>query len=539
MKNTIYITGHKNPDSDSICAALSYAYLKNQLGVDAKACRLGKINTETAFILDKVKMEAPEHITSAKATLKEIEIDPVIKVNENDTLRKVWDVCLEHKIRSIFVTDDDDNFKGLTTVSEISAVQMQDLNITKFLLMQTPISNIVAALKGEIIVEGTLPRSGFVRIFDKKMMERDLQGTIMVLSDNEDAMIKCMNKGCAVICISENFVPGQFTIRMAQELGVTLITTPYNVMKILQMIYRSIPVRLIMTPAENLITFNGNEYVEDVLKKMLQTRYRNYPVLHNGELLGALARYHLLTYSKKNFILVDHNESSQSIDDLEYGNIVEIIDHHRIGDIETSQPIVFRNQKVGSTCTIIANLFNEECVEIPENIALLLCYGMISDTMNFNSPTCTSVDVKTANRLADKYGFDLNEMANEMFKATATLEGKTNQHLLYTDFKEYELDGNKIAIGQTNVFDLSSVDEISEDFMKFLKKENGRGKGKYDLLMMVFTNVQGNGSKFLFTGKLADVVAPIFHNEEMGDNFVAGMVSRKKQIIPKIATCIK
>lgn len=539
MKNTIYITGHKNPDSDSICAALSYAYLKNQLGVNAKACRLGKINTETQFILDKVKMEAPELILSAKQSLKEIEIDPVIKCNENDTLRRVWDICLENKIRSIFVVDDEGKFKGLTTVSEISAIQMQDLNITKFLLMQTPISNIVDALKGEVIVEGTLPRCGFVRIFDKKMMERDLEGTIMVLSDNEDAMIKCMNKGCAMICISENFVPGQFTIRMAKELGVTLITTPYNVMKILQMIYRAIPVRLVMTPAENLVTFNGNEYVEDVLKKMLQTRYRNYPVFHNGELLGALARFHLLTYSKKDIILVDHNETSQSIDDLEYGNIVEIIDHHRIGDIETSQPIVFRNQKVGSTCTIIANMYTEEDVEIPEDIAMVLCYGMISDTMNFNSPTCTDIDVKTANRLAKKYGFDLDEMAKEMFVATATLTGKSNQHLLYTDFKEYELDGYKIAIGQTNVFDLNSVDEIREDFEKFLKKENGRGKGKYDLLMMVFTNVEGNGSKFLFTGKLADVVSPFFHNDETDDIYVPGFVSRKKQIIPKIASLVK
>lgn len=538
MKNTVYITGHKNPDSDSICAALAYAYLKQQLGMNAKACRIGKVNAETAFILDKVGMEAPEYIASAKASLKEIEIDPAISINENETLRQVWDVCIENKIRSIYVSDDEGKFVGLTTVSEISDVQMQDLNITKFLLMQTPIENIVSALKGEVVVEGTLPRSGFVRIFDKKMMERDLVGAIMVLSDNEDAMIKCMNKGCALICIAENYVPSAFTIRMAKELGCTLITTPYNVMKILQMIYRSIPVRLVMTPAENLVTFNGNEYVEDVLKKMLQTRYRTYPVFHNGELYGSLARFHLLTYSKKDFILVDHNETSQSIDDLEYGNIIEIIDHHRIGDIETSKPIVFRNMKVGSTCTIIANLFHEEDVEIPENIAKLLCYGMISDTMNFNSPTCTSVDVKTANRLAKTFDFDLAAMAYEMFVATATLQGKSNQTLLYTDFKEYELDGYKIAIGQTNVFDLDSVDEISEDFEKYLKRENGRGKGKYDLLMMVFSNVEGNGSKFLFTGKLSDTIAPFFKHEDES-NFIAGMVSRKKQIIPKIASLLK
>lgn len=535
--NATYIIGHKNPDSDSICAALTYAYLKNKLGEQTKACRLGKINSETEFILEKFHAKEPELISSAKAMLKEITMDPAIQVNPEATIRHVWDLCLEHNTKTIYVVNEKEELIGLTTMSDVSKIQMQDLNITKDLLKETSLENLVASLKGDFICKGTLPRSGYVRIFDKKMMERDLTGAIMVLSDNEDSMIKCMSKDCAVIAISEGFIPSKFVIRMAEEMGVTLITTPYNIMKILQMIYRSIPVGLIMTNITDVVKFNGNEYVEDVAKVMQKTRYRNYPVYVNHKLIGSIARYHLMVYEKKSFILVDHNEMSQTIDDLEYGNILEIIDHHRIGDIETSQPIIFRNQRVGSTCTIIANMYKEYNIEIPKDIAGLLCCAIISDTMNFNSPTCTDMDIEVANTLAAQHDIDLDDLAREMFVKTATIEGKDNHDILYTDFKEYELDGYHIAIGQTNVFDLTKVHEISKDFRVFLEEENKRYK--YDLLMMVFSNVEGKGSRFLFTGKLSNQVQSAFENPENKDAYLAGFVSRKKQILPRIASLLK
>lgn len=537
MSNTIHITGHRNPDSDSICAAISYAYLKNELGYKAKACRLGKINRETQFILEKFKMKEPELISSAKATLKEINMDPAVQVNPEATIRHVWDLCLANNTKTIYVVNDKEELIGLTTMSDVSKIQMQDLNITKDLLKDTPLENLVAALKGEFIFKGSLKRSGYVRIFDKKMLQRDLTGAIMALSDNEDSMIKCMSKGCAVIAISEGFIPSDFIIRMAKEMGVTLISTPYNLMKILQMIYRSIPVGLMMTPASKIAKFNGNEYVEDAAKIMLKTRYRNYPVYMNNKLIGSVARYHLLSYQKKNFILVDHNEVSQTIDDLEFGNILEIIDHHRIGDIETSQPIIFRNQRVGSTCTIIATMFKEHRVAIPYEIAGVLCCAIISDTMNFNSPTSTDTDVAIAQEMAEMHQIDLKALAREMFVKTATIEGKSNSDILYTDFKEYELDGYHIAIGQTNVFDLEMVHQISNDFQVYLEEENARFK--YDLLMMVFSNVEGKGSRFLFTGRLSNQIKDTFANPENDDDYLAGFVSRKKQIIPRIAALLK
>lgn len=532
----IYITGHKNPDSDSICASISYAYLKNALNQPAKACRLGNINNETKFILEKFNCEYPELINSAKASIKEIEIDPAITAKANDTIRHVWDLCLLHDSKVVYLLDDNEKMIGLTTISAVSKIQMQDLNITAELLKQTPLENIVNSLKGKFIIEGTLPRNGFVRMSDNKLMSRDLSGAIMVLSDNEDVMIKSMSKGCSVICISENYIPSDFTIKMARELGVTLISTEYNVMKIIQMVYRSIPAYLIMVPADKLVVFNGNQYVEDVGKIMLKTRFSSYPVIVNDKIVGSLARYHLLSYKKKDFILVDHNEVSQTIDDIEYANILEIIDHHRIGDIETTQPITFRNSRVGSTCTIISNLYKENDVVIPEDIAGIMCCAIISDTMNFTSPTSTDFDIAAVKYLANLYDFDFKQLANEMFMATANIEGKEFVDILYTDFKEYQLDGFSIGIGQTNIYDFSIIEDIRTDFKKFMETENKRFK--YDLLMMVFTNVNGEGSEFIFTGKISDLIEKEFaRNSETGA--LVGYISRKKQIIPKIAALIK
>lgn len=537
MKDIIYITGHKNPDSDSICSSIAYAHLKNELGISAKACRLGKVNMESQFILDKFHLEAPDLITSAKAALRDIDLDTAVQTDTNTTLRRAWDLCLEYHTHTVYIVDEKKELVGLTTLSDISKIQMQDLNITKDLLKETPLLNLVLALKGDFIYEGRLPRSGYVRISDKKLMERDIVGNIMVLSDNEDIMLTCMEKGCAVIAIAESYIPTDKVIDKAMELGVTLIKTQYNVMKILQMIYRSIPVGMVMTDAVGIQRFNGNEYVEDVAKDMLKSRYRNYPVFMHGRLIGSMGRFHVLKYSKKKLILLDHNEKSQSIDDIEYGNLLEIIDHHRIGDIETNQPIIFRNQNVGSTCTIIGMMYNENGIVPPKDIAGAMCCAIISDTMNFHSPTCTQVDQDIASSLADLYGYDLDALAMEMFKESAKVEGKTNRDILFTDFKEYEIAGKQIAIGQAYIYDMNTISSIEKDFEAFLKQENEILK--YDLLMMAFSNVEGSGSKFVYAGKLAPTIKSSFLKETSEENYMEGMVSRKKQIIPKIASLLK
>ncbi|MDD7281681.1 putative manganese-dependent inorganic diphosphatase [Floccifex sp.] len=529
MSLPIYIIGHKNPDSDSICSAMALAELKQKQGINAVAARLGIINPETTFILNKLNLESPEYLSTAKLKLSEIDIDAARIVSQDTIIRKSWDYSQEMNVKTVYVNDENDNYIGLATVWEMARIQMQDLHATASLLQHATIQNLADSVRGEVLFEGNRDRTGYVRIADKKMMDRDLTGAIMVLGDSEDAMFKCIAKGCAVIVIAENYVPDELIMSIAKDKGVTMITTPYNIMKIIQMIYRAIPIRAIMTSSKDVISFNRNEYLEDVEREMLKTRHSSYPVTNQGKLVGSVSRYHLLKSEKKKFILVDHNEKKQSISDIEQGEIVEIVDHHRIGDIETSTPISFRNMIVGSTCTIVALMYKEAEIKMSETAAKLLLYGMISDTLNFNSPTCTPVDTMVAKEICTEYNLDSASMANELFSQTATIKGKEFKDILYNDIKEYMLAGQHIAVSQVFTYDLADVNEIEHDFIQYMEEENK--KYKYNFLLMVFTNIEGKGSKFLYVGDLSSKMATAIERFTQ-----RGYVSRKKQIVPCIAS---
>lgn len=532
MSQPVYIIGHKRPDTDSVCAAISLAYLKEQQGEHVIPARIGHLNPETKFILEKVGVEPPVHITTAKNALEEIEIDEAILVNHLETLRYGWDLLLENNAKTLYVVDDEGDFAGIVTLAEISKIQMQDLNKTKMLLKDTPTINLRDVVHGRILYEGNRPKSGEVRISDKKMMDRDLKGAIMVLNDHEDDMIKAMAKGASTIIIAEDFVPNEYIFEMAKSMGVTLINTPYNLMKIIQMIYRAIPVEFIMTPKKDAIAFHPSEFTEDVERRMLQSRHSSYPVLEGDKIVGAVARYNLLKAEKKKFILVDHNESKQSIDDLDKGEVLEIVDHHRIGDIETDKPIVFRNMIVGSSNTIIAMMYQENNIQIPEKIAKLILYAMISDTMNFHSPTCTNTDRIMAKKLADQYHLDTDAMAKELFENTATIRDKEFSEILFNDCKEFTFGEIKAAVSQVFVFDYKDAEKIKDSFIQFMEEEIK--KTHYSLWVMVFTNVEGKGSKFFAVGSLADKMKPALDMFEEN-----GFVSRKKQIVPGIAAALR
>lgn len=532
MNQPVYVIGHKRPDTDSICAAISLAALKQKLGENCIPARLGHLNPETKYILKKVGVPAPIKLTTAKNAIEEIEIDEPVMINRMDTLRYGWDLMLDHDTKTIYVLDDNGDFYGMVTLADISKVQMQDLNITRDLLKKTPDENIRDVVHGRILYQGTRAKSGDVRISDKKMMDRDLTGAIMVLNDHEDDMIKAMAKGAAVIVIAEDFVPNDYIFEMAKSMGVTLINTPYNIMKIIQMIYRAIPAEFIMTPRDNAVVFHPTEYLEDVEREMLKTRHSSYPVMEGRKIIGAVARYHLLKAQPKKFILVDHNESKQSIDDRDQGEILEIVDHHRIGDIETSKPIVFRNMIVGSSNTIIAMMYQEYGIPMDEKIAQLVLYAMISDTMNFKSPTCTPTDRFTASRIEQEYGLNASKMAEDLFRHTATIEDKEFKEILYQDCKEFDLSGIKAAISQVFVFDYKEVRKIAEDFERYMN-EQAAAKG-FDLWVIAFTNVEGSGSKFLAAGSMASAIRGALDEFEE-----KGVVSRKKQIVPGLSAALR
>ncbi len=532
MNQPVYVIGHKRPDTDSVCGAITLAALKQKLGENVVPARLGHLNPETKYILNKVGVPAPLRLTTAKNSLEEIEIDEAVLINRQDTLRYGWDLMLGNNTKTIYVLDDNGDLAGMVTLADISKVQMQDLNITRNLLKETPDENLRDVVHGKILYKGNREKSGDVRISDKKMMDRDLMGAIMVLNDHEDDMIKAMAKGAAVIIIAENFIPNDYIFEMAKSMGVTLISTPYNIMKIIQMIYRAIPVEFIMTPKEKAIEFHPTEYLEDVEKKMLRTRHSSYPVVEGNKIIGSVARYHLLKAEPKKFILVDHNESKQSIDDRDQGEILEIVDHHRIGDVETNKPIVFRNMIVGSSNTIIAMMYQEYGIQMDPKIAKLVLYAMISDTMNFKSPTCTQTDIFTARRIEQEYGLNAQEMAEDLFRHTATIKDKEFKDILYQDCKEFVLSGVKTAISQVFIYDYKDIDKIRDDFKAYM--ETQADKLGISLWVMAFTNIDGTGSKFLVAGSDAHIL-----DEAIPEFEKNGYVSRKKQIVPAVGAALR
>lgn len=528
----IYIIGHKNPDTDSVCSAMTLAELKQKLGVNAIPARLGHLNGETQFILDKLGIAKPLYLTTAKSTIEELECDSPCILKQGTTTLQAQHLSAQYRIKTMYIVDDDDQFVGSTTIAEIAKLQLQEVEQKKDLLKNTSNANIVEALKGKYLHEGTIEKSGVVEITTRRSVEKDLTGAIMIVNDHEDEMIKCMAKGCACIVICENFQPNSFIIDMAKAMGTTIISTEYNMMNVIHVIYRSIPVDAIMTEAQKMVKFNKNEYVEDVERVMLETRHTAYPIVSKeNKVIGSLSRYHLLKKSQKKFILVDHNEKKQSIPDIEQAEVVEIVDHHRIGDIETSKPIVFRNMTVGSTCTIVGLMFREHGIKMSEQAAKLTAYGIISDTMNFNSPTTTETDKLLAAAIETEYNFKFDDLASELFAKTASIKGKDFKKLLYTDVKEYILSGHQICVSQTFTYDLNDVDEIAEDFEAFMIEQNK--VRNFPCHLIAFTNVEGKGSRYIIVGKLADQVKKAF-----ADPVAATYVSRKKQFVPLIAQAL-
>lgn len=540
MSNTVYITGHRNPDTDSICSSIAYAQLKKKLNMDAIACRLGDLNTETEFVLRKFDMSAPVYIENAKCRLEDIEIDIPTLITPDTTVKDAWDKITKGKNKSLFVVNSQMILQGVVSMSNISDIQMQGSEFIQKLMSHVPLDNIVETIHGNCRYQPKIFRcNGDVHILmeDDFTFNTNYQESIVIVSKNKSQQIRYLNQQVACMIIPNCTEVEEEIILEAKRRDIALITTEQSAMKIARFIYQTLPIELIMST--DLVTFKSTEYVDEVSKRMSKTRFRSYPVVDEVmRVLGAVSRFHLFSYQRKKFILLDHNETSQSVESLEVADVLEIIDHHRIGDIETSGPINFRNQNLGSTCSIIAQMYQEHQLTPSPQIAGLLCCAIISDTMNFNSPTTTIEDKKIAHDLAMIADLDLASLAQEMFESVATLRGRSFSEIMYNDFKEYAIEGFRIAIGQINILDVKELEVIKREFISYMEKINSINK--YDLLMMVFTNVEGKGSNFIFTGKLSFAVDELFQEEKIVDHyFVQGIVSRKKQIIPRLSAAFK
>lgn len=540
MKNYLYITGHKNPDTDSICSSIAYADLKRQLGIDAIASRNGDINAETSFVLKKFNVAEPMYMNTATCSLKDIEIDEVILVKPNYTIKQAWNSISGTKNKSLFVVDDEEKLLGVVTMSNLSNVLMKECVDIRKLMAETSVQNIVDTLESEWFYDAKNYKSnGQVHILvNSEHLNEDIDFThsIVVLGNDLALQRRVIEGGATCLILVENNEVKPEILALASEHDCALIKTSLSTIYVARLIYQSSPIHLIMT--KNPVSFKISDMVDEVSKRMSKSRYRSYPILDDeSHVLGAVSRFHLFNYRKKQVVLLDHNEMSQSLENIHDADIVEIIDHHRIGDIETLNPINFRNQTLGSTSTIIAMIYKEKNIVPTPTMAALMCCAIISDTMNFNSPTTTQIDREIGEELAQIASLKLNDLSREMFEAVATLKGKTFSEILYNDFKEYNMDSYKVAIGQINIVDSLELEVLRREFESYMGKINSINN--YDILLMVFTNVDGSGSYFVSLGKLSWVVKEAFRQFYGEHDFVKSIISRKKQIVPHLQDELK
>ncbi|RHN01380.1 putative manganese-dependent inorganic diphosphatase [Dielma fastidiosa] len=540
MKNNLYITGHKNPDTDSICSSIAYADLKRQLGIDAIASRNGDINAETAFVLKKFNVPQPIYMNTATCSLRDIEIDEVILVKPSYTIKQAWNSIAGTKNKSLFVVDEEEKLMGVVTMSNLSNVLMKECVDIRKLMAETSVQNIVDTLEGTLVNDSENYKSnGQVHILvnsEYLNTDIDFRTSTVVLGNDINLQRRVIEGGATCLVLVEDNMVLPEIAQLAKENDCALIQTSLSTIYVARLIYQSSPIHLIMT--KNPVSFKISDMVDEVSKRMSKSRYRSYPILDDDRhVLGAVSRFHLFNYRKKQIVLVDHNEMSQSLENIHDADIVEIIDHHRIGDIETLNPINFRNQTLGSTSTIIAMIYKEKNIVPTRTMAALMCCAIISDTMNFNSPTTTDVDRQIGEELARIARLDLDDLSREMFEAVATLKGKTFSEILYNDFKEYNMDGHKVAIGQINIVDSLELEVLRREFESYMGKINSINN--YDILLMVFTNVDGSGSYFVSLGKLAWVVKEAFRQYYGDHDFVKSIISRKKQIVPHLQDELK
>lgn len=541
MNTNLYVVGHKNPDTDSICSAIAYAEMKNRLNDHAIACRLGPLNEETKFVLKKFDFENPLLLNDARSQLKDIDFDKPTLINENETVSNAWKLMINSTNRSLFVCNDDKKLTGILTTSNLSMMRTLTKDKINYLVSKANLESISKTIYGSIIyTPKSFRNSGSVYVItlnDTSLFNSDYKDSICILSDGAFKQLELINIGASLLLITDNQDIDEKVIEKAKEKDCAIIKTELDSMAVANLIRESFPIKYIMT--KNIISFNEEEYVNDVAAKMLKSRVRSYPVLNeNNDVVGAISRYHLQNYNKKRFVLVDHSERKQAILNIMDASIEEIIDHHHIGDIQTEKPIFYRNMRVGCTCTIVSLLYQENGLLPDKRVSGLLLSAIISDTLNFKSATTTTLDIQTATWLAKIAEIDdISEYAKEMLEASISIKNSSPDVILNRDLKKYIINDYKIAIGQTNYSELADVQLILPELKKIMEKE--QANNNIDLLVMVFTHVLAEGSMLLYYGPLSFVISEIIEKSfDEHSGYDKNIISRKQQLIPKISNII-
>ena len=539
----VVVIGHRNPDTDSICSAIAYAELKNKTSdLVCEARRAGKMNQETEFVLKKFGVKPPRMCTDVNPKIRDVDYRDMPGIPGTTSLRKAWEIMRDKQIDTLPVTSPDNELEGVITVKDIATANMDVFDTGILAKSQTTYRNILETLGGTMVVgrEDDVCTTGHIRIgtATPEMLENTVEkGDIVILTNRYESQLCAIEKEASLLIICNGSKVGRTIQRIADETGVSIMTTPVDTYAAGKLISQCAPISYYMT-RDDIMKFTLVTPVADVTRVMAKVRHRYFPILdEDGKYCGMVSRRNIINLQKRRIILVDHNEATQAVEGFDQAEILEIIDHHRIGSLETSGPVYFRNQPVGCTATIITQMYDENGMEIPPQIAGLLLAAILSDTLVFRSPTCTPLDEALAKRLAKIAGVDIDEFASEMFEAGEKLDGKTAEEVFLQDFKVFMCGDIRFGVAQGSYMTRKNLLAAEALLQPYL--EEARNKQNVEDIYMLLTDVPKEESVVISDGRYAsEVLSDGFETQpaEDGSFTLPGVVSRKKQFIPALMT---
>ena len=539
----VVVIGHRNPDTDSICSAIAYAELKNKTSdLVCEPRRAGKMNQETEFVLKKFGVKPPRMCTDVNPKIRDVDYREMPGIPGSTSLRKAWEIMRDKQIDTLPVTSADNELEGVITVKDIATANMDVFDTGILAKSQTTYRNILETLGGTMVVgrEDDVCTTGHIRIgtATPEMLENTVEkGDIVILTNRYESQLCAIEKEASLLIICNGSKVGRTIQRIAEEMGVAIMSAPVDTYAAGKLISQCAPISYYMTRSD-IMKFTLVTPVADVTRVMAKVRHRYFPILdEDGKYCGMVSRRNIINLQKRRIILVDHNEATQAVEGFDQAEILEIIDHHRIGSLETSGPVYFRNQPVGCTATIITQMYEENGMEIPPQIAGLLLAAILSDTLVFRSPTCTPLDEALAKRLAKIAGVDIDEFASEMFEAGEKLDGKTAEEVFLQDFKVFMCGDIRFGVAQGSYMTRKNLLAAEALLQPYL--EEARNKQNVEDIYMLLTDVPKEESVVISDGRYAsEVLSDGFETQpaEDGSFTLPGVVSRKKQFIPALMT---
>ena len=539
----VVVIGHRNPDTDSICSAIAYAELKNRTStLVCEPRRAGKMNQETEFVLKKFGVTPPRMCTDVNPKIRDVDYREMPGIPGSTSLRRAWKIMRDQQIDTLSITSADNELEGIITVKDLATANMDVFDTAVLAKSRTSYKNILETLNGTMVVgdADAVCTTGHIKIgtATPEMLESSVEkGDIVILSNRYESQLCAIEKEASLLIICNGAKVGRTIQRIADETGVAIMTTPVDTYAAGKLISQCAPISYYMT-RDNILKFTLVTPVADVLRVMAKVRHRYFPILdEDGKYCGMVSRRNIINLQKRRIILVDHNEATQAVEGFDQAEILEIIDHHRIGSLETSGPVYFRNQPVGCTATIITQMYDENGMEIPPQIAGLLLAAILSDTLVFRSPTCTPLDEALAKRLAKIAGVDIDEFASEMFEAGEKLDGKTAEEVFLQDFKVFMCGDIRFGVAQGSYMTRKNLLAAEALLQPYL--EEARNKQNVEDIYMLLTDVPKEESVVISDGRYAsEVLSDGFETQpaEDGSFTLPGVVSRKKQFIPALMT---